>query len=175
MNSDGMPERSDRPRGLGAPTTLSEAWGVVLARLGRHLCGDSALSGTFETAFPASGRPPAGFTGVTRHAMCTGMRETNVLELPGMPEPAPLRPGTGAWAKHELQRFQEISIAEGGLIPPSVAAELMGLHRSRVGQFMETGQLHRVEIAGRPYVSVREVGQLLMQTRPSHRPAKQAA
>lgn len=88
-------------------------------------------------------------------------------ELSGMPEPAPLRKGTGAWAKHELSRFELISIAEGGLMPPAVAAELMGLSRVRVAQFMETGQLTRFEIADRPYVSVKQVEGLLAANRPT--------
>lgn len=91
----------------------------------------------------------------------------NTLELPGMPAPVPAREGTGAWAKYQLKLFHELSVSEGGLMPPTVAADITGLSRARIAQLLDAGQLRRVEVAGRPYVSVREVEGLLTRHRPS--------
>lgn len=88
-------------------------------------------------------------------------------ELYGMPEPAPLREGTGAWAKHELSRFEQISIAEGGLLPAADAADVLGLSRQRVHQLLTKGQLHSIKVLGRSYISVQELQTFMGTIRPS--------
>jgi hypothetical protein len=57
----------------------------------------------------------------------------------------------------ELDEFAQVSAKRSGLLNYSQAAVVMGLHRSRITQFVSAGRLHPVTFFGRDYLGVDEV------------------
>lgn len=42
---------------------------------------------------------------------------------------------------------------KGTLVPPTIAAELLEVHRSRIDQLVESGRLERIHFQGRPFIT----------------------
>lgn len=83
--------------------------------------------------------------------------ELTERELPGMPEPKAPKPGSMAAIKHELRLYKTLVAEEGGLVPPSVGADVLGVGRSCVDDLTKRGKLSLFVVFGRPYLSLREL------------------
>lgn len=80
--------------------------------------------------------------------MCCVVSEQ--LELAYMPPSVP--PSKAVQLRRECEEFRRVVIEWGPLVLPSQAAELVGLHRTRVFQLIEAGQLEVWEFFGKQYI-----------------------
>lgn len=78
------------------------------------------------------------------------------FELEGMPKSSNRFALAWSESKAEFEAFYRDYEREGGLIPPAMAARLVGVHRSRVHQLLDAGELTKFEHVGQVFVSKRE-------------------
>jgi len=62
-----------------------------------------------------------------------------------------------------LQQVSRLTVEAEGLLSPSQAASLLGVHRGRVHQLIDGGKLEVFEVLGSRFVSVRGVKARLKQ------------
>ena len=70
-------------------------------------------------------------------------------------------------------RFQEVKAItdkKGMIVPPIVAAELLGVSRQRIWQLMEGGRLARLEWRGQVFVTERDLMEFAESERKTGRP-----
>jgi esterase/lipase superfamily enzyme len=75
----------------------------------------------------------------------------------------PDRAAARAQAYAELQEMSKTMVQEKGLLNYAQAALLLDVSTKRVSELVRTGKLKRFDFLGRPYVSMREVGQRYQQ------------
>src|SRR5439155_18260416 len=80
------------------------------------------------------------------------------------------RAAVRAQAYAELQEMSEAMVREKGLLNYAQAALLLDVSTKRVSELVRTGKLTRFDFLGRPYVSVRQVGQRYQQDLKAGRP-----
>jgi len=78
------------------------------------------------------------------------------------------------WQKlHDaIDELRAVAATDGIPLPPLAAAEFLGVHRSRVYQFIEEGRLRSVTIAGHVYVTEKSLKEFAATPRPTGRPFK---
>ena len=82
----------------------------------------------------------------------------------------PDRAAARAQAYAELQEMSKTMVQEKGLLNYAQAALLLDVSTKRVSELVRTGKLKRFDFLGRPYVSVRQVGQRYQQDLKAGRP-----
>ena len=82
------------------------------------------------------------------------------------------RAAVRAQAYAELQEMSEAMVREKGLLNYAQAALLLDVSTKRVSELVRTGKLKRFDFLGRPYVSMREVGQRYQQELKAGRPRR---
>ena len=80
------------------------------------------------------------------------------------------RAAVRAQAYAELQEMSEAMVREKGLLNYAQAALLLDVSTKRVSELVRAGKLTRFDFLGRPYVSVRQVGQRYQQDLKAGRP-----
>src|SRR6266480_6949221 len=80
------------------------------------------------------------------------------------------RAAARAQAYSELQEMSEAMVREKGLLNYAQAALLLDVSTKRVSELVRTGKLRRFDFLGRPYVSMREVGERYQQDLKAGRP-----
>lgn len=73
----------------------------------------------------------------------------------------------------ELKEMAECQEREGGLATPAMAAAVLDLSTSRVGQLLDEGTFVRHEFFGKPFLSVRELRDFIEVERKAGRPWKE--
>ena len=82
------------------------------------------------------------------------------------------RAAARAQAYAELQEMSEAMVREKGLLNYAQAALLLDVSTKRMSELVRTGKLTRFDFLGRPYVSMREVGQRYQQDLKAGRPRR---
>lgn len=82
------------------------------------------------------------------------------------------RAAARAQAYAELQEMSEAMVREKGFLNYAQAALLLDISTKRVSELVRTGKLRRFEFLGRPYVSMREVGERYQQDLKAGRPRR---
>jgi hypothetical protein len=82
------------------------------------------------------------------------------------------RAAARAQAYAELQEMSEAMVREKGLLNYAQAALLLDVSTKRVSELVRTGKLRRFDFLGRPYVSMREVGERCQQDLKAGRPRR---
>lgn len=69
-----------------------------------------------------------------------------------------------------IRGFRELNSRDGGLLPFSVAAKLMGISKQRVNQLVAEGTLKPVEFAGKKWLSGNQIEEFIKLKREPGRP-----
>src|SRR5439155_21754259 len=80
------------------------------------------------------------------------------------------RAAARAQAYAELQEMSKAMVGEKGLLNYAQGALLLDVSTKRVSELVRTGKLRRFDFLGRPYVSMREVGERYQQDLKAGRP-----
>lgn len=109
---------------------------------------------------------------MTTNAYPAAVMEVTSLEFPfveGMPKRERSRLQKFWDLLGEIKQMRE---QHGQLIPPELAAKLIGVSQQRVDQLMGAGKLMRLEIDGRPFVGENSLVEFARSERKAGRPPK---
>jgi hypothetical protein len=71
-----------------------------------------------------------------------------------------------------FREFSRLAESKGALVPPYVAAGLLGVSQQRVSQLMKAGRLERIEFEGQPFVTENSIVDFARSERKNGRPFK---
>ncbi len=74
----------------------------------------------------------------------------------------------------KLRQYIEATMKHGPLVSQSMAAEALGLHRSRICQLVDAGRIATVEVAGTRYIPGSSLELFMIEERKTGRPMKPA-
>jgi hypothetical protein len=71
-----------------------------------------------------------------------------------------------------IRNFRELNNRDGGLVPFSMAARLMGVSKQRVNALVAEGTFKPVEVAGKKWLSANQIEEFIKLKREPGRPWK---
>lgn len=77
--------------------------------------------------------------------------EDTLFEMPAPSAPAELT------IEERMEEFTKLAKNRGGLIPVTAAADLLGVHRSRLYQLIDSGRLEKINYCGVAFLTGRSI------------------